>query len=101
MDHAVFHLINETWTNPVLDLFMAAISNIEIWRPFLFLIGLGAAIWGGFHGRAFLLCLLMSLLMAENVTNVLKTFVDRRRPKQVQRVRLVELQRSTPEFLTL
>jgi len=101
MDQAVFHVINQRWTNPVLDLFMAALSNVEIWKPFLVLIALAILIWGRFHGRAFLLCLLVSLLMAENVTNVLKTFVDRRRPKQAQTVRMVELQRTRPEFLTL
>lgn len=101
MDQAVFHVINQRWTNPVLDLFMAAVSNVEIWKPFLVLAGLAVLIWGGFHGRAFLLCMLISLLIAENITNVLKTFVDRRRPKQVQFVRMVELQRTRPEFLTL
>src|SRR5215470_10599822 len=101
MDQAIFHLINQRWTNPALDLFMAAMSNIEIWRPFLVLIGLGIAIWGGFRGRAFLLCLLITLLISENVTSVLKTFVDRRRPKQVEPIRMVELQKARPEFLTL
>ncbi len=97
----MFHVINQGWTNPVLDLFMAALSNVEIWKPFLVLIALAVLFWGRFHGRAFLLCLLVSLLIAENVTNVLKTFVDRRRPKQMQSVRMVELQRAQPEFLTL
>jgi undecaprenyl-diphosphatase len=101
MDQAILHLINQRWTNPVLDLFMAGISNVEIWKPVLLLVGLSAVVWGGFHGRAFVICLLLSLLIAENVTNVLKTFVDRRRPKQVQAVRMVELQRTHPEFLTL
>jgi undecaprenyl-diphosphatase len=101
MDQAIFHIINQRWTNPVLDLFMAGISNIDIWKPFLVLIAVAVLIWGGFHGRAFLLCLLISLLISENITNVLKTLVDRRRPKQVQSVRLVELQRASPEFLTL
>src|ERR1700736_444334 len=101
MDQTIFHLINERWTNPALDLFMAGISNVEIWKPFLVLIALGLAIWGGFRGRAFLLCLLVSLLIAENVTNILKTLVDRPRPKQVQAVRMVELQRARPAFLAL
>ena len=35
MDQAVFHLINERWTHPALDLFMAAISDVTIWKPFL------------------------------------------------------------------
>ena len=101
MDQFLFHLINQSWTNPALDLFMAAISNIDIWKPFLVLIAVVLLIWGGFRGRAFLFCLLVSLLISENVTGMLKTFVDRRRPKQVQTVRMVELQRVRPEFLTL
>ncbi|MDQ2824689.1 MAG: phosphatase PAP2 family protein, partial [Verrucomicrobiota bacterium] len=101
MDQAIFHLINEQWTNPVLDLFMAAVSNIEIWKPLLILIALGILIFGGFKGRAFVFCLLLSLVIAEQVTSVLKSAVDRRRPKQVQIVRMVELQKARPEFLTL
>src|SRR3954462_1808273 len=101
MDQTIFYLINQRWTNPVFDLFMAGVSNVEIWKPFLVLIGLALAVWGGFRGRAFLLCLLVSLLIAENITNILKTCVDRPRPKQVQAARMVELQRARPEFLTL
>jgi undecaprenyl-diphosphatase len=101
MDQGILYLINQRWTNPGFDLFMAGVSNIEIWKPFLVLIGLAVAVWGGFRGRAFLLCLLISLLIAENITNILKTWVDRSRPKQVQAVRMVELQRARPEFLTL
>ena len=101
MDQAIFHLINETWTNPVLDLFMAAISNVEIWKPLLILIALALLIFGGFKGRAFIFCLLVSLLIAEQVTNALKTAVHRHRPKQVQTVRMVELQKARPAFLTL
>jgi undecaprenyl-diphosphatase len=101
MDQTLFHLINERWTNPVLDLFMAAISNIEIWRPLLIVIALGVVIFGGFKGRAFILCLLISLLIAEQVTSILKSAIDRHRPKQVQSVRMVQLQKARPEFLTL
>lgn len=101
MDQFLFHLINQSWTNPALDLFMAAISNLDIWKPFLVLIAVVLLIWGGFRSRAFLFCLLVSLLISESVTGMLKTFVDRRRPKQVQTVRMVELQRVRPEFLTL
>jgi undecaprenyl-diphosphatase len=101
MDQALFHLINERWTHPVLDLFMAAISNVEIWKPFMVLLGLGILVWGRFRGRAFLICVLFSFLIAEQVTSALKTVVDRRRPKQTQTVRMVELQRTRPEFFTL
>jgi undecaprenyl-diphosphatase len=101
MDEAIFHLINERWTNSALDLFMAVMSDSEIWKPFLVLIVLLAAIFGGFRARACLLCLLLALLISEQVTGFLKTAVDRRRPKQVETVRMVELARVKPAFLKI
>ena len=93
MDQTLFHLINEQWTNPMLDLFMAAISNINIWTPFIALLVLYAVIFGGFKGRALVFCIGVALLVNGNLTvGVLKKFVDRGRPKQVQRVRMVELE---------
>jgi undecaprenyl-diphosphatase len=101
MDQALFHLINQRWTNPALDLFMAAMSNIDIWKPFLAVIVLLALIFGGFKARACILCLLIALLISVQVTSVLKSAFGRHRPKQVESVRLVQLQRARPEFLTL
>src|SRR5712692_3680841 len=101
MDQAIFHLINERWTNPGLDLFMAALSDIEIWQPLLIVIGLVTLVVGGFKVRACIFCLLFSILIAEQFTGLLKSAIDRHRPKQVQSVRMVELQKARPEFLTL
>jgi undecaprenyl-diphosphatase len=102
MDQAVFHLINEQWTSPGLDLFMAAISNVDIWKPLLIGIVLYALIFGGFKGRAFVFCVLIALAISDYcVVRPLKTAVDRQRPKQVQTVRMVVLQKTRPEFLTL
>ena len=101
MDQNLFHLINEQWTSPALDLFMAALSNIEIWKPFLIGIGIYLFVFGGFNGRAFICCLLVSLVISEQVTNSLKNAIGRKRPKQVQSVRMVQLQKARPEFMTL
>jgi len=101
MDQTFFHLINERWTNPVLDLFMAAISNSQIWKPVFVVIVLIMVVFGGFKARACIICILLSLLVAEQFTGLLKTAFDRRRPKQVQVVRMVELQKTRPMFLTL
>ncbi len=101
MDQAIFHLINERWTNPGLDLFMAALSDIEIWQPLLIVIGLVTLVVGGFKVRACIFCLLFSILIAEQFTGLLKSAIDRHRPKQVQSVRMVELKKARPEFLTL
>ncbi len=101
MDQTLFHLINERWTHPALDLFMAAISDVNIWKPLIALLVLYALIFGGFKGRALVFCLGMALLVNSNLTGLLKKFVDRHRPKQVERVRMVVLAKARPEFLTL
>jgi undecaprenyl-diphosphatase len=101
MDQALFHLINEQWTNPVLDLFMAGLSDNAIWRPLLIIFALIALIFGGFKTRACIFCILFMLLIAGQVTGMLKSAVDRHRPKQAQTVRMVELQKASPKFLTL
>ena len=102
MDQVIFHLINERWTTPALDLFMAAISNVEIWKPLLIVLVLYALVFMGFKGRAFVFCLLVTLVSAEQLlVRPLKSAIDRRRPKQVQAVRMVQLERTSPEFMTL
>jgi undecaprenyl-diphosphatase len=101
MDQTIFHLINERWTNPALDLLMAALSNVEIWRPLFIVTLLIVIIFGGFKARACIICMLLSLLVAEQFTSLLKAGFDRRRPKQVQAARMVELQKTRPAFLTL
>ena len=81
---------------------MAAISNFAIWRLFLIPLVLYALIFMGFKGRAFVLCLLITLAISEFFfVYTLKGAINRRRPKQVQSVRMVQLERTNPEFLTL
>jgi undecaprenyl-diphosphatase len=101
MDQSLFHFINQQWTSRFLDLFMAAVSDSEIWKPLYLAVGVGALLFGGFKARAFVICLVLSLLIGSLVTGALKSAVDRRRPKQVQNVRMVQLQKARPKFLTL
>jgi undecaprenyl-diphosphatase len=102
MDQTLFHLINEQWTSPALDLFMAAMSDVEIWKPVLIGLVVYALVFMGFKGRAFVFCLLFTLLISEQLlVRTLKSAVDRRRPKQTQPVRMVQLERTSPALLTL
>jgi undecaprenyl-diphosphatase len=101
LDQTLFHLINQQWTSQALDLFMAALSDTEIWRPLFVAIGVSALLFGGFKARAFVICLVLSLLIGSLVTNALKSAVDRRRPKQSEAVRMVQLQKARPKFLTI
>jgi undecaprenyl-diphosphatase len=102
MDQTVFHLINERWTSPALDLFMAAISDLQIWKPFVVALVLYALLFGGFKGRAFVFCVALTLFISETmVVSTLKSSIGRPRPKQAQTVRMVQLQKAAPKFLTL
>ena len=102
MDQAIFHLINERWTHPALDLFMAAISDVDIWKPLLIVLALCLLIFMGFKGRAFVVCLTLALVLADYFfVSLLKEAIDRGRPKQVQQVRMVQLERTSPHFMTL
>src|SRR5436853_7836217 len=99
MDQQLFNLINERWTSPALDLFMAAVSDADVWKPLLIIIIFAALVVGGFRARACIFCLLIAVVIAEPVTNTLKSAINRRRPKHVATVRMVRLENARPEFL--
>jgi undecaprenyl-diphosphatase len=101
MEQSLFHAINQQWTNPALDLFMAGLSDSQIWRPFLIGIAIGVLVFGGFKARALVISLGISLAIAGLVTSALKSSVARQRPKHVQSVRMVQLQKARPKFFTL
>ena len=81
---------------------MAALSNVDLWKPVIIVLAVYALFFMGFKGRAFIFCLLLILIISDQVfVRVLKSAIDRRRPKQVQEVRMVQLQRTHPKFMTL
>ena len=71
MEQSLFHAINQQWTSPALDLFMAGLSDSQIWMPFLIGIGIAAVAFGGFKARALVICLSISLVIAGLVTSAL------------------------------
>jgi len=77
------------------------LSDSQIWRPFFIAAGIGALLFGGFTARVFVICLVISLAIGGLVTSGLKSAVARHRPKQMQTVRMVQLQKARPKFLTL
>src|SRR5437660_11636374 len=101
MDQTLFQLINERWTNSALDLFMAAVSDADVWKPLLIIIIFAALVFGGFKTRACILCLLVTIIIAEPVTNTLKSAINRKRPKHVDSVRMVRLEKGRPEFMSI
>jgi undecaprenyl-diphosphatase len=101
MDETIFHLINQQWTTPALDLFMAAISRADIWLPFFVAIAISLLIFGRFRSRAFVFCTALVLGLTNSVVDPLKNMVARPRPKQVETVRLIELEKTRPMLLTV
>lgn len=81
---------------------MAAISDVEIWKPLIVAAVLYALIFCGFKGRAFTICVILTLALSDTfVVPALKSAIGRPRPKQAQRVRMVQLKHTQPKFLTL
>jgi len=101
MDERILHLINEQWTNPAFDLFMPVISNSDIWTPFFVVAAIIFLIFGGFRGRAFVFCTLIALGLSNAAVDPLKRAIGRPRPKQVETVRMIELERTRPKILTI
>ena len=101
MDQALFHLINERWTSPALDLFMAAVSDADVWKPLFIIVIFGVLIFGGFRARACIFCLLIAIIIAEPITNTLKSAINRKRPKHVASVRMVRLEKGRPELMSI
>jgi undecaprenyl-diphosphatase len=101
MDQQLFHLINERWTSPALDLFMAAISDADVWKPLLLIVLFAALVFGGFRARACIFCLLITIFIAQPITNTLKSAINRKRPKHVASVRMVRLEKGRPELMSI
>jgi undecaprenyl-diphosphatase len=103
MDNSLFFLINGHWTHPMLDLPMAAMSSWAFWWPFVALAGALLFCFGGFHGRAAVVCAALAVGMTDGVVvDTLKNIVARPRPNQVlEGVRIVDLQKATPRLLAV
>ena len=101
MDEKIFHLINEQWTNPVFDLFMPTISYSDIWTPFFIIAAIAFLIFGGFRGRAFVVCTTLTLALSNAAVDPLKHAIERPRPKQVQTVRMIELEKTRPKIFSI
>jgi len=101
MDEKLFHLINEQWTNSALDLFMPVVSRSDIWTPFFLAVAIVLLIFGGFRGRAFVFCTAIALGLSNSVVDPLKHAIARPRPKQVETVRMIELEKTRPMILTI
>lgn len=103
MDQKLLFLVNDQWTSPGLDSFMATLSCFPAWLPVIILIVLLTWILGGFKARAMLVCLgIIIAFMDVVVSDTLKDFVGRARPREaLADVRMVDLQPGTIRTLSI
>jgi undecaprenyl-diphosphatase len=103
MDQRLFFLINGHWSHPALDLPMAALSSWDFWWPIALVAGVLVAIFGGFRGRAALVCAGLAVGLTDGVVvDSIKNAVHRPRPNQeLEHVRMVDLQKARPRFLAI
>lgn len=103
MDQSLFFLINGRGASPALDLPMAVLSSWSFWWPIALVAGLLLLIFGGFRGRACLLCVGIAVGLSDGVVSrTLKKTVARPRPNQVlEGVRIVDLQKTRPRQLAI
>jgi undecaprenyl-diphosphatase len=103
MDQSLFHLINVTWTSPVLDLPMATLSSWDFWWPIAVVAGLLAFVLGGFRARVAIVCIGLAVGFTDGIViRTLKGVVERPRPYQVlDGVRILDLQKAKPRLRAL
>jgi undecaprenyl-diphosphatase len=103
MDQKLLFLINDQWTSPALDSFMATLSCFAAWAPLLIIVVAVAAVRGGFKARTMLVVLgIVIAVMDVGVSDTIKKIVHRPRPREARAgVRVVDLQPGTLRFLSI
>lgn len=103
MDQQLFFLINRTWAHPALDRVMAVASSWDFWWPILVLAGLLVLFFGGFHARAMILAIGISVGVTDGlIVSSLKHIVARPRPHEMlEGARTLDLARAKPRFLAM
>ncbi len=103
LDQQLFSLLNADRGLPWLDKSWAILSSLDFWMPLLVLAGLLVAWRGGFHARAMLACLLLSIgIMEGGIINPLKKTIDRQRPvDSLADIRYIKLADTKPKILAV
>jgi undecaprenyl-diphosphatase len=84
LDTWLFYAVNNGWSNPVFDVFFAAITNTAYWRP-VYVLGIVVLVWrGGAGGRWCAGALLVVAAVVDPLSSaLLKETIHRLRPFEV------------------
>lgn len=81
LDVRLFYLINHGWANDFLDAVFPWVTRLDNFWPFIAVVVVGLAIFGGRRGRWCLLAVAITIALSDPVTvRVLKPAFDRIRP---------------------
>lgn len=84
IDHSLYHLINQSWTNPALDFVMLYFSNKYFWIPFYVLVIALMVRTYGKKSSIIVLFLGLSVLFSDRITSgIMKPVFSRVRPCHV------------------
>ncbi len=105
MEEKLLTLINQDWTSPALDGWMAVMSSINFWAVPLIVLVVAVAVYGRFRARAMLVVLALTLVISDSlIGNGLKHLIRRPRPNEVAadvRIVSLDLHRPIPRLLAL
>lgn len=103
LDQQLFQFINQRMSSPALDVLMAVLSTWVFWKPFAVAAAALAVLFGGFKGRALIVCAGLAILVADaGAANAIKQFTGRLRPYQsTAGVRIVRLEKLNPRFFAI
>ncbi len=103
LDQQLFFFLNADRGMPWLDKAWAVLSSLDFWMPAFILAGFFVVWRGGFHARAMLVCLLLSIAIMEGgIINPLKKTIGRQRPvDSLAEMRYIKLDDVKPKFLAI
>lgn len=79
---------------------MATLSSFDLWVPFLIVLIVCMGLFGGFKARAVVIVLALIIGISDGIVdNGLKRMVNRPRPTQIERARIVDFQKAKPRLL--
>ncbi|HVU84436.1 MAG TPA: phosphatase PAP2 family protein [Puia sp.] len=81
IDHWLFHLINQVWTNPAFDLIFVFMRQAELWVPFYLFLLVLALVNFGKRGIWWSITLIMTAIISDLVSSsIIKNTIFRLRP---------------------
>jgi membrane-associated phospholipid phosphatase len=97
IDHTIFHFINSSCANPVLDAICPIARDKNTWIPFYIMGGVLVLYKYRWQGLWMVVCAALAILASDQASNLIKHFIHRLRPCAVENVRLL-LPHCSPGF---